>query len=247
MKSCVFFFLSGLALMAGSVAAQEPSRGPDGGASTHVPGVQLLAIPGAPFSGIDTIEWTRKLEDGSTITTHTTAKLARDSRGRMYRENHHFVPLDQKSPLYQIHIYDPVSRSQIYCSTQGFKCVITDYKPQTFFETRNAGTFADGTRSMVRESLGSKTIEGLYVTGTQETTTINPGVAGNDQALVSTREFWYSQELQTNLEVTRIDPREGKQVIRLNDVSVGEPDAHLFEIPIGYTVRDVRVSAQRGR
>ena len=55
--------------------------------------------------------------------------------------------------------------------------------------------------------------------GTRETLTINPGVAGNEQPLVSTREFWYSPDLLTNLAVTRKDPVEGLQVVRLRNVS----------------------------
>jgi hypothetical protein len=233
-----------LALLAASIAAQEPARGPDASASTRVPGILLLAIPGKPLSGVDNIEWTRTLEDGSTITTHTTANLARDSQGRIYRENHHFVPLDKKSPLYQVHIYDPVNHSQTYCSTTNFQCVITDYRPQTFFETRPTGPFDNGDRSLAREVLGSQVMEGVYVSGTRETVTINPGVLGNDRPLNSTREFWYSDELETNLSVTRIDPREGKQVIWISNLSLTEPEAHLFDIPIGYTVRDIRASAR---
>jgi hypothetical protein len=53
--------------------------------------------------------------------------------------------------------------------------------------------------------------------------------------------------LQTNLAVTRIDPREGKQVIRLFDISRAEPDSHLWDIPVGFTVRDMRASAHRSR
>jgi hypothetical protein len=247
MKRFALFSLAGLALIAGTLAAQDPARGPDSSSSTHVPGITLLAIPGKPFSGVDNIEWTRTLEDGTTITTHTTANLARDSQGRMYRENHHFVPLDKKSPLYRVHIYDPVSRSQLTCSTARFQCIVTDYFPRTLFETTPAGVFDNGNRSLARESLGSQTIEGIFVNGTRETTTINPGVLGNDRPLISTREFWYSDELETNLAVTRLDPREGKQKIWINDISRSEPDAHLFEIPIGYSVRDDRASARRSR
>jgi len=47
--------------------------------------------------------------------------------------------------------------------------------------------------------------------------------------------------------VTRIDPREGKQVVRLSDLALGEPDPHMFDIPPGYTVRDERASVHRNR
>lgn len=248
MTRSVFILLAAFLLIPGFLAAQDPERGPDSRASTHVPGIVLLAIPGKPFSGIDTIEWTRTMEDGTTVTTHTTALLARDSQGRIYRENHNFVPLDQKSPLYQVHIYDPVTRSQVYCSTKMFQCVIEDYKPQTFFVTTPAGPTDNGNRFLARDSLGSQVIEGIYTNGTRETTTVNPGVLGNDRPLVLTREFWYSDELQTNLAVTRTDPRTGRQVIRISNISQSEPDYHLFEIPVGYTVvRDLRASAKRRR
>jgi hypothetical protein len=229
------------------LGSQDPSRGPDSSESTHVVGISLLAIPGKPFSGVDNIEWTRTLEDGSTITTHTTAILARDRQGRMYRENHHFVPLDKESPVYQINIYDPITHSQINCSTKAMQCIVQDYKPRTFFETTPAGPIDNGNRSLARESLGSQVIEGIYTNGTRETTTVNPGVLGNDRALVSTREFWYSDELETNLSVTRTDPRNGKQMIWISNISRSDPDPHLFDIPIGYTVRDLRTSALRRR
>jgi hypothetical protein len=223
-------------------------RGPDGGTSTHVSGVVVLAIPEKPFSARTTTEWTQTLADGSTITKHLDANLARDSRGRIYRENHTFVPSNsgQKSPLNNIHIYDPVAHAQMYCYTKLFLCIITNYTPQTFFETKPAGSFDNGNRYLARESLGPKTIEGIYVTGIRETTTVNAEVLGNDQPLVSTREFWYSDELQTNLAVTRNDPSEGKQVIQLSEISQTEPDAHLFQVPIGYSVRDDRVPAGSG-
>jgi hypothetical protein len=239
--------MAGFALILGAVAAQEAERGPDGGTSTHVSGVELLAIPGKPFSAKTTTEWTRTLADGSTMTTRLEANLARDSRGRIYRERHSFVPAnsDRKSPLNEVHIYDPRTLSQALCSVRTMECVLTDYFPMTFFETRAAGPNSDGTRTLTRESLGSDTMEGLYVTGTRETTTISPGVLGNEQAMVSTREFWYSEQLQTNLAVTRIDPREGKQVIRLSNLSLAEPDAQLFDLPMGYSVRDMRTAGHR--
>ena len=246
MKRHAFFFLALLLIDFCFLLAQDPSRGPDSSESTRVPGISMLAIPGKPFSGVDNIEWTRTLEDGTTITTHTTANLARDSQGRMYRENHHFASLDKKSPLYQINIYDPVTRSEITCSTTTMQCIIQDYKPRTFFETTPTGPIDEGNRFLARESLGSQVIEGVYTNGTRETTTVNPGVLGNDRPLVSTREFWYSDELETNLSVTRTDPRNGKQAIWISNISRSEPDSHLFEIPIGYTiVRDYRASAKR--
>jgi hypothetical protein len=175
--------------------------------------------------------------------------LARDSHGRVYREKHHFVAANDKAeaPLYEIHLLDPLTRTQLYCLGKTYQCVLRDYKPTTYFETTPEGSYDQGTRALTREGLGTDTIEGLPVIGTREIWTIRPGAAGNELPLASTREFWYSEELQTNLAVTRIDPRVGKQVIRLSHVSRAEPDPHLWDVPIGFKVRDLRSTPQRIR
>lgn len=246
MKYPAFLLIAGCFFSAVALAAQEPSRGPDGGASrTHVSGVEILAIPGKPFSANTSTDWTRTLADGSTITTHLDAFLARDGKGRIYRERHRFVPAasNAHSPLKEIHLTDPVAKTDLLCDGRTLVCVLSAYSPQTFFETTPEGTYDQGTRTLRREYLGDETIEGIYVRGTRETTTIDAGALGNDQPIVSTREFWYSDELQTNLAVTRIDPANGKQIIRLSHISRTEPDAHLWDVPIGFKVRDLRHSS----
>jgi hypothetical protein len=249
MRRCLLFLLFASTLCAGAARAQEFERGPDGGTTFHVSGVELLSIPGKPFSGKSNIEWTRTAEDGTKVVVLLQATLARDSQGRMYRERRSFVPLGsgERSRLNEVHLYDPVSRTQALCSARTFECVITDYSPVTTFTPSPAGSYANGTRLLERKSLGGDVMEGMNVMGTRETRTIKEGTAGNDRPLVSTREFWYSPELETNILVTRVDPREGKQVVRLSDLALGEPDPHMFDIPPGYTVRDERASVRRNR
>lgn len=231
-----------------SVNAQESSRGPDGGTSHEVSGIEVLAIPNRPFSANDTIEWTRTLADGSSLALHLDATVARDSQGRVYRERHNFVPEgSQDRAAYEIHLLDPVSRTQLLCNGRFYRCILSNFSPATYFRPTPEGSYADGTRTVSRESLGSSIIEGIYVTGTRETVTILPGAAGNEHAIVSTREYWYSDELQTNLAVTRIDPIEGKQVIRLSHISRADPDPHLWDVPIGFRVRDVRTARESRR
>ena len=103
MKHAALSFVTGCVLCTGLVAAQEPSRGPDGRTSVHVSGIEVLPIAGKPFSGKDCIEWTRTLEDGTTVALHLEAVVARDSQGRIYRERHNFVPANSHdtSPLYR--------------------------------------------------------------------------------------------------------------------------------------------------
>src|SRR5262249_34836822 len=60
------------------------------------------------------------------------------------------------------------------------------------------------------ESLGTKTIEGIQVTGTRNTDTIPAGTIGNDKDIVITRETWYSPDLKLVIQSTQNDPRFGQ-------------------------------------
>lgn len=238
-------------LFACSLAAQEsdePSRGPDGGTRYHVSGIEVLPVTGRPFSGRGTTEWTRNLEDGSMVTTHLFAMVARDSQGRIYRERHHFVPANsnEQPRLEAISLFDPAAHTRTTCEVASRHCVVTSYYALTSFTPRPAGPFDNGKRSLSRESLGSDVIDDLNVVGTRETISINAGVVGNSQPLVTTREFWYSPDLQVNLSITRKDPREGTQVIHVVDLSRSEPDPAMFQVPAGFVVVDSRGPAKTG-
>jgi len=76
--------LAAFLLIVSSLFAQDSDeliRGPDGGTTYHVDGISVRPLPGQPFSGKGTTEWTRTLEDGSVVTTHLFAMVARDSQG----------------------------------------------------------------------------------------------------------------------------------------------------------------------
>jgi hypothetical protein len=172
----------------------EPSRGPDGGTHYFVEGISVLPIPGKPFSGRSTTEWTRTLEDGSIVTTHLFAAVARDSQGRIYREGHKFVPANsnEQSRLIRFKISDPITQTRTTCYVATHRCEVTEYHAPTSFVPRPPRTFDNGRRLLARESLGNDAIDGINVVGSRETVTINAGVVGNSQPLVTTREFWYS-------------------------------------------------------
>jgi len=222
--------------------AEELMRGPDGGTTYHVDGISVRPLPGRPFSGRSTTEWTRTLEDGSVVTTHLFAMVARDSQGHIYRETRNFVPVnsDQEPKRFRFKIADPTTHTLTTCIVASHSCDVTNYFVATSFTPRPVGPFDDGKRTLARESLGNDVMDGINVVGTRETITINAGVVGNSQVLTILREFWYSPELEVNLAITRKDPREGTQVVRVHEVSRSEPDPSLFKVPDGYAVHDLR-------
>jgi hypothetical protein len=89
------------------------------------------------------------------------------------------------------------------------------------------------------ESLGTKTIEGIQVTGTRSTSTIPAGTIGNDKDLVITRETWYAPELQLVVQSTQNDPRFGQTTYTLKNIQPGPPDAALFQVPPDYKIDKV--------
>jgi hypothetical protein len=234
-----------LLVLLGSLAAQDSfdaSRAPDRGTEVRVHGIQILPVTNKPFSGRDHIEWTRTLENGSVITTELYAILARDSQGRIYREHVSFVPArsNQPSKRREIDVLDPVAHTRTVCLMAKRHCAISSYYASTKFVPPPTGPQANGTRYLTRESLGTDVIDGLPVLGTRETLTINAGAVGNSQSLVTTKEYWYSPDLEINLLTTRKDPREGTEIIHVVDLSRTEPNPSVFEIPANFVVEDDR-------
>jgi hypothetical protein len=90
---------------------------------------------------------------------------------------------------------------------------------------RNAGT---------TEALGKRMIEGVNSDGSRVVTTLEVGAIGNDRAIQSVNERWFSQELQTVMMTKHTDPRTGEESFRLVNVSRSEPPAYLFQVPAGY-------------
>jgi hypothetical protein len=239
----LYALLAGFLLLICTLGAQESDdavRGLDGGTEYFVNGVTVLPIPGKPFSGRSETAWTRTLEDGSVVTTHLLTGVARDSQGRIYRERHKFVPLNsnEQSPLEAIRIFDPVAHTETFCRVATHLCNVTAYRGRTSFTLRPPGSFDSGKRFLTREGIGNDVIDGINAVGTRETLTIAENAVGNSQPLTVTREFWYSPDLQVNLAITRKDPREGTQTVRLSDLSRAEPDPALFKVPAGFVVQN---------
>ena len=86
------------------------------------------------------------------------------------------------------------------------------------------------------EPLGKRMIEGVNSEGTKTTMTTEAGAIGNDRAIQSTSERWFSPELQTVMLTKHSDPRTGEESFKLINVSRTEPPPYLFTVPAGYQV-----------
>ena len=117
--------------------------------------------------------------------------------------------------------------------------------PVTFaVQGRADATPVTGDADAKTESLGSKTIEGVPVTGTKTTSTIPAGTIGNDKDIVITRETWYSPDLKLVLQSTQDDPRFGETTYSLTNIQRNDPDPALFQAPAGYKIDKAPVAVQ---
>lgn len=222
-------------------------------------------VTGSPYSADSTTESTQVLADGNRIVNTNAAKLYRDSQGRTRREQSATAIVNGVAQQRQsIFINDPVAgvnyvldpdkhaaqRIQVYTTSvdskekAGAALAAAKMGADVGFAMAagGGGTFhveyiQNSKSSVARQSLGTKTIEGVEVEGTRETSTIPAGQIGNERPIEIVSETWYSPKLQAVVMSTRIDPRTGTTTYRLENINLTEPPQSFFEVPADYTIR----------
>ena len=101
-----------------------------------------------------------------------------------------------------------------------------------------AGVKAD----VKKESLGKQVIEGVECTGSKETTAIPAGAVGNERAIETVTEHWYSPDLQLEVLTKTTDPRFGETTYRLANIVRVEQPRSLFEVPADYKLEEPNVN-----
>jgi hypothetical protein len=219
-------------------------------------------VKNQPYKAQANTETRRTLADGSHITQSTTAMIARDSEGRTVNA--------QKvgDSLTITTIFDPVAKTHIdYNSDTKIAHVLALPTPTgspsqvpvvmggavsgfaagppsgavgVFVQSRAVSPQPAG-KHTTTEPLGTKTIEGIQVTGTRTTSTMPAGTIGNEEDLTTTREEWYSPELKLVVQSTQNDPRFGQTTYTLTDIQQGPPDQALFQVPTDYKIEEISV------
>jgi hypothetical protein len=247
------------------VMADENFHGPI--AITAALAGPAATIPGAPYSARAVTQHVQTLTDGNRITQTTTNTVARDSKGRVYREES--LPglgNSNAEPPHLVLIEDPVAGQHITLdsnSKSAIKTTTAQMKKadeaaarngvpppggsmRVFFNSTGSGqtqtitamkTKADGEKAATTD-LGTQTIEGVAAQGSRITRTIPAGEMGNELPIVITTETWYSPDLKLLVMSKSIDPRMGETTYKLTNLSRSEPDPALFQIPADYTVKE---------
>ena len=226
----------------------------------------LAAIPGAPYSAKAVTERVQLLSDGNRISQTTTNTVARDSKGRVYREESlpGFATGNTEAP-HMVLIEDPVAGVHITLDSTAktaFKIPAgkmlpgdRDRKrsdeagtlsmvepdggvPQAFTIVTGDARVVEDNQATTTIDLGRQMIEGVMAKGTKVTHTIPAGTIGNDGPIVITTESWFSPELKVLVMSKSNDPRMGETSYKLTNISRAEPDPALFRIPADYSVKE---------
>ena len=221
-------------------------------------------VKGAPFTGLALSETRQTLADGTTITHKFESSLYRDADGRFRKESTlpAIGPFAANGKTHSfIVIMDPVAGATYTLDPErklAHKMVAREGGvpgPEKFgpggdvrFETGPGGTVrferfekrldAESDANVKKESLGTQMINGVNAEGTKYTRTIPVGQIGNDRALTVVKEEWYSPDLQMIVQSKHTDPMFGQTVYSLTNIQRTAPNASLFSVPAGYTVKD---------
>ena len=93
-------------------------------------------------------------------------------------------------------------------------------------------------KTVTREKKTKQTYEGLTVDTDRTVETIAAGSIGNNKAIESVYERYYSPELKMNVYVRRSDPRNGESLYRMTDIARTDPNPNIFKVPSNYTMID---------
>jgi hypothetical protein len=246
-KHPVILLIAGVGLAAVVCAhaqmAGQAAHAPSGGTTMRINSIFVPPMPDSPFTATVNTEWTRKLENGSTVTIENHRTIARDASGRVFEERRGLYPAGDPrgAQIRQLEFADPQTHVIYRCQPDSRTCEISDYyRPVGPFEAVPAGLSNDGKESLSRLELGRDTVAGQETSGTRETTTIFAGAIGNNSAIEVVKEFWYSPQLGINLIEKRVDPRSGTENFTVSDISIGEPDAKMFAPPADFKMVDLR-------
>lgn len=175
---------------------------------------------------------TRILANGNVLERKTEGKYFRDSQGRVRREQGGLITISDPTTARNF-VLNPKS----HLATRLLRPSTPPEGPP-LGERPQANVMVTNQRTTERSLLGTRTIEGIVVTG-KEFVSIIPANSrlGNREPIEVITEIWTSDELQLPLLTIVKDPLNGDRTQRYVNIQKGvEPDPALLRVPYGYNV-----------
>jgi len=216
--------------------------------STLSGGIHLRSVEGAPFSADLVSETGEAMPDGTSSRHATHGKMFRDSAGRTRSETELIGPNTGAAPRRFITIIDPVEQLAIVLDVATQTASVSPLPPAPAVSPSKVKLAAaqaalqSGRKHNApadAEDLGAMMIEGFSATGSRHK---RPSEAGTGPSKMAVTESWFSPELKIELlattQVSQSVSQSMTRTTRLTNIVPGEPDPALFQIPIGYAVRE---------
>jgi hypothetical protein len=193
-------------------------------------------LSGHPYSA--TARTVMLSPDGAHVDSSRSEKIYRDDLGRTRREINGGK---------NIAIIDPVAGIAYDLNAETKTAIKRTLTPAAFADrTKVSGqsllelvTFQSRNRQNIAvKDLGTQAVSGVAASGVRTTSTVSAGAVGNDRDLVTTIDRWVSNDLRVMLKSVVTEPQSGTTTYELTDLALGSPDASLFQVPDGYTVKE---------
>jgi hypothetical protein len=211
-------------------------------ATAQTRGVFVTPIPNVPLLAVVNTQSSEILPDGTTLNRKTLSAIARDGHGRIFNERRPLIPVSETAtpPILSIHVYDPQTRTNTFIDPQQHVAWQSTLNRPPSAVPPEVGSIplAGSTPAspyIKEEDLGTRRMEGVDVHGIRDTQTI-PAETNGGKEITVVDEYWYSEDLRLNMLAVHKDPRTGDQTTTVTQVSRGEPDPAIFEVPSGYKV-----------
>jgi hypothetical protein len=218
---------------------------PDGKIHTRIEGINIPPVANSPFTAKVVVTWDQPMVGGGTVSRKYYTLVARDSQGRVRRETRDFIPADSSAEpaLQSFAITDPVSSTRITCVQNTMNCTVVAYHVPLFSTDVASGPPTGQTKGLTRQNLGQQTMNSMPVVGTRETSSTVAGTGGYSRVVITSKDLWYSPDLNMYLSVIRKDPQLGQITLTVTDLLRSEPDPTWFAVPSGYKMADNRNQA----
>lgn len=212
----------------------------------------VTSVATSPYSGVQEYSSVQTLADGTHIShKQGPENIYRDSQGRTRTERALCTGTAESPDAALVEIRDPVSGFAYILDAQNqiahrFALQAKQSTAPSTTETSTSGDartlkLADTHQNssgptMISESLGAQTMEGIPVEGMRTTEIIPEGFEDNDRPITVVSESWMSPELKIVVFTKHNDPRNGEVTSHPTNIDLSEPAPSLFQPPLGYRI-----------